>query len=179
VEAAVSALERVERRELGGRRGIGQIRILGREPRDRERAVGELAQRARVEPVGGGGARSASDDHAQRERVVARGHVLMDLVVRETREARLLGLENRLGLIGVRHRQALAQHTLRLLGESGGPPARARGLERRAMDRAAHERAPTPTCTSRKRVEDAPCAVRMVWLGWPLPQLGVPQISQS
>src|ERR1700683_121275 len=36
----------------------------------------------------------------------------------------------------------------------------------------------TPTFMFRKRVGDAPCPVPMVCLGWPLPQLGVPQSVQ-
>src|SRR5277367_526878 len=37
----------------------------------------------------------------------------------------------------------------------------------------------TPTFTFRKRVGDAPCPVPMVCMGWPLPQLGVPQRVQE
>src|ERR1700677_20396 len=36
----------------------------------------------------------------------------------------------------------------------------------------------TPTFMSRKRVGDAPWPVPMVCMGWPLPQLGVPQSVQ-
>src|SRR5262249_44373635 len=112
--------------------------------------------------------------------MVARRHVLMDLVVREPREAVFLGLQDGLGVIGFRHPQAFAEDAARLLGRERRALDAARGRHRRAVHRrSAHACAPTPTWMPRKRAEEAPCAVRMVWLGWPLPQLGVPQISQS
>src|SRR5260370_32584121 len=38
---------------------------------------------------------------------------------------------------------------------------------------------PTPTCTLRKRAGAAPCPVRIVCIGSPLPQLGVPHTTHS
>ena len=152
-----------------GRLGQAGVRRIGRaEAGRRDGALDEPLEPGVVEP-GRGRLRDAAtvDDDAQPHVVVVARHVLVDAAVGEPRErvGALPAGDERLGAIADEAEHAIAEVEAALGDRIGG------GIPGR------HQR--TPTRTSAKRAGTDGWPVWPTWIGWPLPQLAVPQNTHS
>jgi hypothetical protein len=137
--------------DVGELRGAGQrvqIRIFGRSFGSLARPERELAEAIVVDQVGSGRADAVPADHAQEDADVLDQSRLVHLRSGKSREARVLGLDDRFGAVALRRGNCP-------LGE---------------VDRARHDGA-TPTWTFRNRAGAAPWLTCACWPGCPLPQL--------
>ena len=100
--------------------------------------------------------------------VVVAGHVLVDAAVGEARErvGALAAGDQRLGPVADEAPSTRSQS----VEAAAGPTSSAAGSQ-------AHQR--TPTRTSAKRAGTDGWPVWPTWIGWPLPQLAVPQNTHS
>ena len=157
---------------------IGTLRLV---PRQAARRRNHPPQRIVVRLVGGSPRRAPIEHHPHRNSQRMFGNILMNGVIRKSRQRVDAEVDLHLRFVRV----AQFQQTLRQIlhfrnGESPGlvmlrssPACNMRFLFHRG-----HFEKATPTRTFRNREGDAPCPVPMVCIGWPLPQFGVPHSVQ-
>ena len=179
----------------GHRQQIGIARLAARQ---RCRGGHHAAQRFVVGLVGGGARRAAVEHGAHRNGERLLGDVLVDRVVGEARQRVGAGVDFDFGFVGVaklQMRSAMRRSSasegrcasatagrwrdaLRLVGSVPRGFAAISCRILRARGSCYFCEAPRPRLMLRKRAGDAPWPVPMVCMGWPLPQLGVPQSVQ-
>ncbi len=162
--------ERVEVVDLREGRGGGQARVLGvrrAEPGGGDGRLDETFEALCIEP-GGGGLRDPTvvHDDAQTDVVVIGRHVLVDSAVGEAGEGvgALRTGDEGVGPVPHQPEHAIAGSEAMLGDRVGARFPR-------------HQR--TPTRTSVNRAGTDGCPVWPTWIGWPLPQLAVPQNTHS
>jgi hypothetical protein len=126
---------------------------------DRPRAFDEIANPGLVEPVRAGHADPVAVDNANLELRIVLAHILVDPVVGEPGERRVLPDVQRLRRLSGRVRQRAVEEVVDL---------RAGGYHR-----------PTPTFTPRNRAGAAPWPTWPVCTGSPFPQFGTPHSVHS
>ena len=163
------------------RQHIGILRLALRKPLGSGHGP---AQRLVVNLVRGG-ARDAPVEHGAHgngERLL--GDVLVNRVVRESRQRIHRRGNIHFGFVGLGEAQDFFRDAVQLRirrqmrGRDGGP-GRAALAACGGFARGAHDLAKAaPSLMLRKREGEAPWPVPIVCMGWPLPQLGVPQSVQ-
>ena len=171
-----------------------KVGIFGLHAREGFGGGDDAAEGVEIGFIGGGAGGAAVEDSADGDDEILLGDVLVDGVIGEAGESGGDDVDFDFGFVGVGEGDDLLGEAAELGGAEGVVGGGAGGFSSggwRAARRLAarfgsgfgrwrhfYLAKATPILTLRKRAGAAPCPVPMVCIGWPLPQLGVPQRVQ-